>query len=157
MFGTTATAPSLENIAHVIQVALTPAFLLSAIAALLNVFAARLGRVADKVDRATKDMETADAKLTAALATQLKFLRRRSFALDVTVILGACGGVATCLATFLLFFGALRDRALASALYLSFAGGLLCTTGSLLAFLVEMLLASRGLRIESHDRDTTES
>ena len=156
MFDTTSAALSLDSIAHIIQVALTPAFLLSAIAALLNVFAARLGRVADKVDRATTAMETADAKLTGALAVQLQFLRRRSFALDIAVIAGACGGVATCLATFLLFVGALRDRAIASALYLSFAGGLLCTTGSLIAFLAEMLLASRGLRRESHDRDTTE-
>ena len=35
-----------EAAAHIVQLALTPVFLLSGIAALLNVFAARLGRVA---------------------------------------------------------------------------------------------------------------
>ena len=157
MFTVTSANASLENIAHIIQVALTPAFLLSAIAALLNVFANRLGRIADKVDRATKEMETADEKLTSSLSRQLEYLRRRSFALDVTVILGAFGGVATCFATMLLFVGALRDRTIASGLYLCFAAGLLCTIGSLIAFLAEMLIANRGLRLQSHERDTTES
>src|SRR5690242_11924667 len=40
---------SLDLVAHVIQVALTPIFLLSGIATLLNVFATRLARVADLV------------------------------------------------------------------------------------------------------------
>lgn len=39
----------LDNVAHIIQVALAPAFLLSALATLLNVFSTRLGRVADHV------------------------------------------------------------------------------------------------------------
>jgi hypothetical protein len=41
---------SVESVTHVIQVALTPVFLLTAVAALLNVFSTRLGRVADRVD-----------------------------------------------------------------------------------------------------------
>ena len=42
---------SVESVTHVIQVALTPVFLLTAVAALLNVFSKRLGRVADRVDQ----------------------------------------------------------------------------------------------------------
>jgi hypothetical protein len=45
---------SLDLVAHVIQVALTPIFLLSGIATLLNVFSTRLARVADRVDQITK-------------------------------------------------------------------------------------------------------
>ena len=51
-FGLTELSP-LDSVAHVIQVALTPIFLLSGIAALLNVFSARLARVADRVDLVT--------------------------------------------------------------------------------------------------------
>lgn len=47
---------SLDLVAHVIQVALTPIFLLSGIATLLNVFATRLARVADLVAQITKSM-----------------------------------------------------------------------------------------------------
>ena len=38
MFGVETTGTALDNIAHIIQVALTPVFLLSGIATLLNVF-----------------------------------------------------------------------------------------------------------------------
>ncbi|MDQ1422330.1 MAG: hypothetical protein QOJ52_4292 [Acidimicrobiaceae bacterium] len=140
---------SLEDLAHVIQVALTPVFLLSAIAALLNVFSTRLGRVADQVDRAARELETADAKRSAFLNAQLAYLRRRSWVLDIAVVLGAAGGIGTCAATLVLFVGALRDRLAGSVLFLLFAGGLVCTVGALAAFLIEMLMASRGLRLRS--------
>ena len=38
-----------SSVTDVIQLTLTPAFLLTAVAALLNVFSTRLGRVADRV------------------------------------------------------------------------------------------------------------
>jgi len=41
---------TVESVAHVIQVALTPVFLLSGIASLLSVLSTRLARVADRVD-----------------------------------------------------------------------------------------------------------
>jgi hypothetical protein len=41
---------TVESVAHVIQVALTPVFLLSGIASLLGVLSTRLARVADRVD-----------------------------------------------------------------------------------------------------------
>ena len=139
-----------ETIAHVIQVALTPIFLLNGVATLLGVFSSRLARVADQVDRAGRELETAGAERNAALTTRLAFLRRRSRALDAAVVLGACGGVGTCCATLVLFIGALRDKAATDLLFICFAGGVLCTIGALTAFLVEMLMASRGLRRRSH-------
>jgi hypothetical protein len=66
------------DLASIVQVALTPVFFLTAIAALLNVFSTRLGRVADHVDRMTEEVETADASRSALLTAQLSYLRRRS-------------------------------------------------------------------------------
>jgi hypothetical protein len=100
---------SLDLVAHVIQVALTPIFLLSGIATLLNVFSTRLARVADRVDQITKAMEEADPDECVQLARQLLHLRRRSIALDVAVLLGAVAAAATCASVFTLFVGALRD------------------------------------------------
>src|SRR5438552_9702331 len=60
MFGIDNTGSALDTIAHVIQVALTPVFLLSGIATLLNVFSTRLARVADHVDAVSKVLEGAD-------------------------------------------------------------------------------------------------
>ena len=86
---------SLDLVAHVIQVALTPIFLLSGIATLLNVFATRLARVADLVVQITKAMEQANPDESADLARQLLRLRRRSIALDAAVVLGAIAAAAT--------------------------------------------------------------
>ena len=60
MFGVENTDSALDIIAHIIQVALTPVFLLSGIATLLNVFSTRLARVADRVETVTKAFEGAD-------------------------------------------------------------------------------------------------
>src|SRR5947209_1910557 len=73
---------SLDLVAHVIQVALTPIFLLSGIATLLNVFATRLARVADLVFQITEAMEQANPDDSADIARQLLALRRRSLSLD---------------------------------------------------------------------------
>ena len=48
---------TVESVAHVIQVALTPVFLLSGIASLLGVLSARLARVADRVDALAEQLE----------------------------------------------------------------------------------------------------
>jgi hypothetical protein len=146
-FGLTELSP-LDSVAHIIQVALTPIFLLSGIAALLNVFSSRLARVADRVDLLSQLIEKSAVERSAPLSAQLTYLRRRSRALDVAVVLGAFAGVATCGATLVLFIGALRDATLASLLFVLFGSAILSTLGALIAFVVEMLMASRGLRAE---------
>ncbi len=140
---------SLESVAHIIQMALTPVFLLSGIAALLNVFSTRLGRVSDRVDQLAADLENAAPGESARLARQLAFQRMRSLALDAAVVMAALGGAAACGAILVLFVGALRDRTVASVLFALFGVAILCTLGSLVAFVYEMLLAGRGLREEA--------
>ena len=137
---------SLDNVTHVIQVALTPIFLLSGIAALLNVFSTRLGRVADRVDQLAIKLQNNTVSETTDLSSDFTHLRRRSFVLDVAVVLGAMAGVATCGSALALFVGALRNTTAASVLFSLFGVALLCTIASLAAFAVEMMMASRGVR-----------
>jgi hypothetical protein len=147
MFGSDAlTVSAVDSIAHIIQIALTPVFLLSGIAALLGVFSTRLARVADRFDMLSQKLDGAGLDMQAGLSAQLAYLRRRSLALDVAVILGTVGGGATCAAAFALFVGALRNTIVAGVLFLCFGLALVCTIGALTAFLMEMLIASRGLR-----------
>jgi hypothetical protein len=137
------------GLAQIIQVALTPVFFLTAVAALLNVFSTRLGRVADHVDRLTDELQKADTAQSAIVIAQLTYLRRRSRILDFAVVLATLAGIAICCAAFALFLGALRDQAAAPVLYFLFASALLFAIGALVLFLVEMLMASRGLRLEA--------
>ncbi|WP_019906560.1 DUF2721 domain-containing protein [Methylobacterium sp. 77] len=153
-----------DDIAHVIQVALAPAFLLTALATLLNVFSTRLGRVADRVDDAAASLQKADADEAAHLSRQLSYLRRRSFMLDVAVVLASIGSIMTGIAVLTLFVGALRDAATASVLFGCFGVALVCTVAAIVAFLVEILMAGRRVRdevdrrtIEASDREAGEA
>ncbi|MEJ1977554.1 MAG: DUF2721 domain-containing protein [Acetobacteraceae bacterium] len=86
-----------EDIAHVIQVALTPVFLLSGIGTLLNVFNTRLARVSDHTEH-TNELLKADPEDEGAalLRRHLWRLHRRRVALDVAIALGAFGGASAC-------------------------------------------------------------
>ena len=154
MFGSEAlSAPAAaDSVAHIIQVALTPVFLLSGIASLLGVFAGRLARVADRVDALTEKLDDAAPAARSRLERRLAHLRRRSHALDIAVVLGAVGGAATCAAAVILFIASLRDVTTRGLLFSAFGAALFCTMGALAAFLAEMLMASRGLRGRVPDR-----
>lgn len=146
MFNSGIDQSSLDNVTHVIQVALTPIFLLSGIAALLNVFSTRLGRVADRVDKLAIELQSGTTSEITSRSAEFSHLRRRSFVLDVAVVLGAMGGVATCGSALELFVGALRNTTAAIVLFSLFGFALLCTIAALAAFAVEMILASQALR-----------
>jgi hypothetical protein len=131
---------SLQDAARVVQLALTPVFLLSGIAALLNVFATRLGRVADQTDK----LSAASAEATRDAV--LHILRWRSRALDWAVVLAALAGALTCGAVLVLFLGEVRGSGAANLLFLLFGGAIVLTMCALVAFVVEMLLAANGVR-----------
>lgn len=137
---------TLDSAAHLIQVALTPVFLLSGIAALLNVFAGRLARVADRLDNLTVQLRTADAGAAAAIGREIESLHKRSVALDWAVVLGSVGATAICLNILTLFVLSISAVEMAGVLLLFFATAILCTLGSVAAFLAEMLMSSSILR-----------
>lgn len=131
----------LETAAHVVQQALTPVFLLSGIAALLNVFASRLARVADQADALARQPKE------PVRDRRLRVLTLRSRALDAAVVLAALAGAFTCGAVLVLFLGEVRGAASATLLFLVFGGAIVLTMGALSAFVIEMLLAARGVRL----------
>lgn len=138
----------LSAIAHVIQTALTPVFLLSGIGTLLNVFNQRLSRVSDHFEHLYGMLPTCDAQAAAGVRRHMARLSRRRLALDATVMLAACAGAATCAAAFALFLVTLRESGGGVVLEWLFGASLLCTIASLGAFLVDTLLAWHGLRID---------
>jgi hypothetical protein len=141
-----------ENVAHVIQVALTPVFLLTGVSGLLNVFNARLTRIANRVDSAAELLRNStDESERARLETQFAQLARHIFVLEVAIAFGALGGAATGAATFTLFIGALRDAVVGSALFILFGCAVICVIMALAAFLTETFLAWREL-VQAYSR-----
>jgi MFS family permease len=134
---------AIDDAAHVVQLALTPIFLLTGIASLLNVFSTRLGRIADQVDK----LDSADNPSPGRLAR----LRIRSRALDIAVLLAAIAGALTCAAALTLFFGEIRLAVAGRVLFGLFGGALACSVAALAAFSLEIVLAGRTVRDDTKD------
>ena len=140
------TGDSLNMAVHIIQISLTPIFLLTAVANLLSVFTTRLARVADQVSVLTERFGRPDESADTALMVRLVVLRRRSLLLDGAVILAAISGACTCCTVLTLFLGVLRSAATRTILLGFFGLAILSTIGALAAFLFEVLLASQAIR-----------
>jgi hypothetical protein len=136
---------TLDGATHVVQLALTPIFLLTGLAQMLNVFTARLGRVADRVNVLAKDAD--------GFQEQLQRLVLRSRILDVAVLLAALAGALTCGAALTLFLGALRNRGHDHLLFGLFGSALACLVLALAAFSVEMILSGRTVRDQANGSD----
>jgi hypothetical protein len=135
-----------DDVAHIIQVALTPVFLLTGVSGLLNVFNARLTRMASRADSVAELLRNStDKSERARLENQFAQLARRVFVLQLAIALGALGGAATGGATFTLFIGGLRDAVVASTLFILFGCAVICIILALAAFLTETFLAWREL------------
>jgi hypothetical protein len=135
---------SLDSIIHIIQIALTPIFLLAGLANLLAVFSTRLGRVADRVDLMFARLESATPEEAGRIEAQLSYLRKRSLVLDAAVVLGTIAGAATCGSALALFLGTTA----AWVLWVLFGLALASTIAALMTFLVEMLMAGKSLRAQ---------
>lgn|GEM_PF-323054 len=148
---TLAQAVRLDTAVHLIQVALTPVFLLSGVAALLSLFATRLGRVADHIDQLLGEARTCEPERKEAIGLDVIELHRRSHLLDTAVVLGALAATATCGAIIMLFFGnLLKADAAAGLLIILFGLAIFLTAGAIVAFGSEMLMSSRSSRLRTH-------
>ncbi|GBQ94989.1 hypothetical protein GLI01_22890 [Gluconacetobacter liquefaciens] len=138
----------IDSVAHLIQTALTPIFMLSGIGTLLNLFNTRLARVSDHIEKSNDALATTKAPTERRhLRQHIRHLHRRTLLLDASILLAAVGGAATCGAAFVLFLGSLRDSSVASWLVVMFGMALICTVGALAAFLCDSLAAWHGLRM----------
>ena len=123
-------ASQLETAAHVIQFALTPVFLLSGIAALMNVFTTRMWRVS-----------SANHGRVKLSRKHKRMIAYRTNTLIIAVGLAALAGAMTCGSALVLFVGALQGADVTRMLFMLFGGAMLLTMGALGGFFFEILLA----------------
>lgn len=145
---------AVDSAAHLIQVALTPVFMLSGIGTLINVFNTRLARVSDHLEDVSRrlagtvsDAATTDPYYTPEkLLSHEKRLHRRIFVLDLAILMNAIGGASTCGAAIALFVGSLRDTTTSTWLLALFGIALGCTVAALMFFLADTILSWHGLK-----------
>jgi hypothetical protein len=136
------------DVAHIIQLAVAPVFLLSGVGVTLGLFANRLARIVDRA-RLLESQLTHDHG-NQELRQGLRVLARRARYINTAITLGTISGVLVALTVVLLFTSALTGGHLATAIAVVFVAAMLTLTAALLVFLVEVRFATATLRIGGH-------
>jgi CBS domain containing-hemolysin-like protein len=136
------------DIAHLIQVALTPIFLISAIGVTLNVLTSRLARIVDRA-RAMEDrlLHPGYVQDGRDLHAQLKILARRSRWINAAIILITLSALFIALVVVMLFVNAFLRYELSAVIAGMFIMSMLTLAAALLTFLIEVRIATTTLRI----------
>lgn len=138
------------DIAHAIQLALAPVFLLSGIAAFLGVLTNRLARVVDRARTIERELRQATAEDPDHARTQLRVMARRSRYMNVAITLATISGLLIALVVALLFSSTFAPLNLAAYVAVMFVVSMLSLVGAFLSFLLEVRIAIATLRIGGH-------
>lgn len=136
------------TVAHVIQLAVAPVFLLTGIGAILNVITARLARI---VDRSRALNGSADQK-DPSQKEEMAMLARRARWVNWAVSLCTLSALLVCVVIAALFVGSVISIDPARAVSLLFISAMLTLISGLLCFLREIFLAIGGMAAKKRDR-----
>jgi hypothetical protein len=148
MFSLSTNTVQPTDIAHLIQIALTPIFLISAIGVILNVLTNRLARIVDRArvmesDLCRPDYRPEDRDLHAALGV----LARRARYINAAIIFITISALFIALVVVMLFVNAFLRWELAAFIACMFILSMLSLAAALLTFLIEVRIATATLRI----------
>jgi Protein of unknown function (DUF2721) len=136
------------DIAHLIQVALTPIFLISAIGVTLNVFTSRLARIVDRARSMEKDVSRPDYTPGGRdLHAALDVMASRARLMNRAITLITLSALFIALVVVMLFVNAFLRWDLAVFIACMFILSMLSLAAALLAFLIEVRLATNSLQI----------
>lgn len=135
------------DIAHLIQVALTPIFLMTAVGVTLNVLTNRLARIVDRARNLENSLNRPEVVAPAGAHRQLEVLARRSVYINAAITLIIASGLLISLVVVMLFVNAFLRWNIAGAIAIVFILSMSSLALSLLAFLIEVRIATRALRI----------
>jgi Protein of unknown function (DUF2721) len=141
--------PAVLDVAHVIQQAVAPVFLLSGVAAMLNVLTSRLGRVIDRARQFEREYHDLPAGYERHdMRDRLAALSRRSRLINLAITLCTVCALLICLVIVTLFLSALLKVSGARWIAGLFILAMLALIGGLLAFLQEIFIATASVRID---------
>jgi hypothetical protein len=137
-----------ENVAHLIQLALGPVFLISGVGITLSMLTARLARIVDRA-RSLEDRREAvtDEKKVALIDEDLKFIVRRTRYINSAIALATTSAFLTALVVTLLFASAFSPIGGGGVIATMFVASMGCLSTAFLMFLIEVRIATKSLRI----------
>jgi hypothetical protein len=137
---------AMGGIAHVIQLAVAPVFLLTGVGAILAVMANRLARIVDRARMLELKLAAAEGAVYAELEQRLKNLSRRAKLISHAIALCVLTAVLVCGVIITLFLGEFMAFEATVPAALLFIGALLSFLLALIWLLREIFLATSTLK-----------
>jgi hypothetical protein len=135
------TAADVTTVAHVIQLAVAPVFLLTGVGAILNVITNRLARIVDR----SRVLTNLNDQIKSAQKEEMAMLARRTRWIHWAVSLCTMSALLICIVIAALFVGSVISIDPARAVSLLFISAMLTLISGLLCFLREIFLATGNL------------
>ncbi len=140
---------NVDAIAHNIQLALGPVFLLTGIASILNVLTNRLGRVIDRARRLESEVAGYEPAARRRAAVELGMLGRRTAAAHWAIGLCTCSALFVCVVVAILFVDNFTPFSAATTVATLFVVAMALLIAGLILFLIEVQVAMKSVRIRS--------
>lgn len=137
------------TVAHAIELAVAPVFLLSGIGAILVVLTNRLGRIIDRARVLEEKLENVSPRLLATLRADLGVLSHRAKLISRAITFCTVTALLVCMVIALLFLSGFSRFDASLPVALLFIAAMLAFFLGLLWFLREIYLATVNLRIGS--------
>jgi hypothetical protein len=126
------------DVTHVIQLAIAPVFLLTAVCTLLNVLTNRLSRAVDRRRVLAARLPELDEEIASLVQNELLYVERRVQLIYLAITLAVASALLICLAIGTAFVDAMVRYDFAAAIAAFFVMAMLGLIGSLGAFLREI-------------------
>lgn len=136
------------DVAHAIQLALAPVFLLTGIAGLLNVMAGRLARIIDRGRSLTEQELPQHLENSELLNKELSRLERRRHYASLAITACTCSALLVCMVVAVIFLQVLLQVEFKWVISSLFTASTLTLIVGLGYFLREVHLATRTVRIQ---------
>jgi len=140
------TETGISALAHSIQLAITPVFLLTGIASFLNVLANRLARIVDRTRWLEENPSAPEGEAGSRNATELQILWRRRHLIHRAIALCTYSATLVAVVVAAIFIAATWSYEIAVFVTMGFVAAMFALVAGLLNFLSEVHLAARYVR-----------
>jgi hypothetical protein len=141
------------DVAHAIQLSVSPVFLLSGIGVLLTLLTNRLSRIVDSARDLEAQVDVPDVRDRAELRRRIEDLARRGRAIHFSITTGTLSALLIALVVALIFAGTLVSFPLGPFVAVFFISCMILLVASLCGFLLEIRIATATVRIGPKDPD----
>ncbi|HEV7609833.1 MAG TPA: DUF2721 domain-containing protein [Steroidobacteraceae bacterium] len=143
-----------ENVAHLIQLALGPVFLISGVGITLSMLTQRLARIVDRARTLETQREsTSNEKKLAHIDEDLRFILRRARYINSAIALSTVSALFTALVVTLLFASEFTPMSVGGIIAIMFVASMVSLTTAFFMFLIEVRIATKSLRIGVHKHE----